>query len=336
MTTTLFLCGAGNSEGVRLALTINRKQRRWERIVLLDDDSSKHGQSLLGVEVVGSFDELEQVDPKQSEVANLVARTAKGRAKARQRILGFGQPFAPLVSPDVDDFGATLPDDVVIYQHSTIGPEVSVGEGTTVFMGGVVGHESDLGACCIVASNAVINARVRMGEGVYLGPNATVIYEVKIGSWATIGAGSAVLQDVPENATVIGVPGEVLQTAAPAAGDAPALPPRGYVQSRTVSQLEREIARVWADVLRVPRVGVQQNFFDAGGTSLLALNARQRIQQVTQSELSHTDMFRYPTVRLLARHMSLRHGAESGSPSGLSRGQTRREALIRRRSAAAN
>ena len=34
---TLFLCGAGNGEGVRLARQVERTRPRFERIVLLDD-----------------------------------------------------------------------------------------------------------------------------------------------------------------------------------------------------------------------------------------------------------------------------------------------------------
>jgi len=44
---TLYLCGAGNPEGVRLARKINRARCRWDRIVVLDDDPSKLGQNEL-------------------------------------------------------------------------------------------------------------------------------------------------------------------------------------------------------------------------------------------------------------------------------------------------
>ena len=60
MKSTLYLCGAGNPEGVRLALRINEKDSRWEKILVLDDDSSKHGKSILGVEIAGPFEMLEQ------------------------------------------------------------------------------------------------------------------------------------------------------------------------------------------------------------------------------------------------------------------------------------
>ena len=68
---TLYLCGAGNSEGVRLAQSINETEERWDRLVLLDDDSSKHGLSMLGVEVTGPISTLDSASPGDSEVAHL-------------------------------------------------------------------------------------------------------------------------------------------------------------------------------------------------------------------------------------------------------------------------
>ena len=192
--TTLYLCGAGNAEGVRLALTINRKESRWDRIVILDDDPQKHGRVILGVTVIGSLDLLKRVNPRSGEVVNFVARSAVKRWIVRRKLQGYGVPFASLVHPDVDISGVTLPRDILIYQHADIGPEVSIGEGSVVFMGAAVGHESQLQNGCVVAPHAIINARVEFGDGVYVGSNATLLPEVKVGAWATIGAGTMVMR----------------------------------------------------------------------------------------------------------------------------------------------
>lgn len=209
---TLYLCGAGNSEGVRLALTINQQQSRWDRIVILDDDPAKKGQSILGVEIAGPFALLERAREASDEVANLVARSAVKRWAARGRIEGYGLPFATMIHPGVETTGADFGRDIIAYQNATIGPLATIGEGTVVFMGGVAGHGSKLGRCCIVAPNAVINARVRMGDGVYVGSNAAILPEVTVGPWATIAAGSLVSQNVPAGATVMGVPGKIILT----------------------------------------------------------------------------------------------------------------------------
>jgi sugar O-acyltransferase (sialic acid O-acetyltransferase NeuD family) len=208
----LYLCGAGNSEGIRLALRINEDQRRWERIVLLDDDPAKHGRSILGFEVAGPFDLLREVDPEHAEVVNLVARSTAGRWSARERVQRYGVPFAPLIHPSVDAFGADLARDLIVYHNATVGPEVSIDEGSVIFMGGVAGHESRMGRCCVVAPNAVLNARVVLGDGAYVGTGAAILPEVTIGPWATVGAGSAVLRNVPAGATVMGVPAKTVLT----------------------------------------------------------------------------------------------------------------------------
>lgn len=210
--TTLYLCGAGNSEGVRLALTINKHQSRWDQIILLDDDPAKHGQSVLGVEIAGPFSRLEQADANSAEVANLVTRSAAKRWSARRKIEDYDLPFATLISPSVDIVDVDLCKDVIVYQNATVGPQVSIDEAAVIWMGAGVGQECRLGRCCVVGPHAVINGRVHLGEGVYVGPNATILPEVKVGPWATIGAGSAVFQDVPAGATVIGVPGKTMLT----------------------------------------------------------------------------------------------------------------------------
>jgi sugar O-acyltransferase (sialic acid O-acetyltransferase NeuD family) len=208
--TTLYLCGAGNAEGVRLALAINRVERRWDRIVLLDDDPAKRGQSLLGVEIAGPFDMLHEVDRASAEVSNMVARTTMKRRSAQSKIEEHGIAFATLVGPGVDVEGVELGRGVIVYRNANVGPLVALGEGSVVFMGAAVGHGSQTERGCVVAPGAVVNARVRLGEGVYVGTNATILPDVTVGPWATIAAGSVAIQDVPAGATVIGVPGKVL------------------------------------------------------------------------------------------------------------------------------
>ncbi len=69
-------------------------------------------------------------------------------------------------------------------------------------------------------------------------------------------------------------------------------------------ELEREIAAVWREALGVERVGVDDNFFDLGGHSMLLARVHVLLRERLGREVSLVDLFRHPTVAALARHLS--------------------------------
>jgi amino acid adenylation domain-containing protein len=71
-----------------------------------------------------------------------------------------------------------------------------------------------------------------------------------------------------------------------------------YVAPRDA--VEEMIAEVWAEVLRVERVGVEDNFFESGGHSLLAMQVVSHLRQLMGCELPLRLMFEEPTVAGLA------------------------------------
>lgn len=297
---TLYLCGAGNPEGVRLALTVNKVRQRWERIVILDDDPSKHGRQILGVEVAGPFSLLEKADPAQSEVSNLVARTVKGRLGAWRKIEQYGIPFTALIAPEVDIEGVDLADNVTVYRNSMFCANATVGEGSVIFGSTVIGHGCRLGKCCVVAPGAVINARVELGDGVYVGSNASIMPEIKVGEGAVIGANSAVIQDVPAGASVMGVPAQiVMQKPATVAGAAEGSS-GGHAFEAPATDMEKKLAPVWMKILNAERVGRHDSFFDLGGSSLDAVNLFVQIEQMFQKRLPLSILLQAPTLKQLS------------------------------------
>src|ERR1700674_2333752 len=68
----------------------------------------------------------------------------------------------------------------------------------------------------------------------------------------------------------------------------------GYVAPR--SQAERVLARIWAQVLGVDRVGVTDDFFELGGHSLPAVRLISRVRTELGAEIPIRDLFTAPTV----------------------------------------
>jgi len=77
-----------------------------------------------------------------------------------------------------------------------------------------------------------------------------------------------------------------------------ALSEQGTVAART--DVEQKLAGMWAEVLKVKEVGVDQNFFELGGHSLLVLQVMARIRREFDVELGVRTMFEEPTIEGLA------------------------------------
>jgi amino acid adenylation domain-containing protein len=69
-------------------------------------------------------------------------------------------------------------------------------------------------------------------------------------------------------------------------------------------EVERAVAEIWQEALKIEKVGVDDNFFDLGGHSLLMTRVHARLKEVVAPDLSLIDLFRYPTVRSLTRFLS--------------------------------
>lgn len=328
---TLYLCGAGNVEGVRLALLVDRVGRRWGRIVLLDDDATKHGTDRLGIPIIGGLARLSDADPSTDEVVVLVTRTTAGRAAAREKIASYRIPVASLIHPDVELFGARIHAEVTIYANASIGADSTLGNSCVVLPGAVVGHGTQVGRGCVIAPNAVINARVRLGERVYVGSNASILPDLSIGDGATIAGNTLVVSDVPAGATAIGVPATVVRapsTRADHRGQPAEESGTGHVADHDLDLLATDIAEVMCQVLGCGEVARTANFFDVGGTSLLAVRFGQQLRDQLGLAAGPLDLFEYPSVAALADHFTRRHAT---SPAILSaqRRAARRRAPIR-------
>ena len=81
------------------------------------------------------------------------------------------------------------------------------------------------------------------------------------------------------------------------------------LQSQTVSPVSRKareevLAAIWAEVLRLPRVETDANFFEIGGDSLKAMEVIARVSEVLHVELPLLAFFEDPTVAHLAAVLS--------------------------------
>jgi serine O-acetyltransferase len=109
-----------------------------------------------------------------------------------------------------------------VFMEMCIDPSASIGEGFYIaHIGGVhVNPQAVIGKNCDFAHGVTVGASAMgrqgaptLGNDVYVGAGAVLAGKIKIGNGAKIAANSLVISNVPDGATVMGVPGRIIMRA---------------------------------------------------------------------------------------------------------------------------
>ena len=86
-----------------------------------------------------------------------------------------------------------------------------------------------------------------------------------------------------------------------------------------VSELEKTVARIWAEVLKLERVGRRDHFFELGGNSLLAVTLISRLRAALGIELAVKAVFAAPLLEEMAQRVARAAPSEQGMLRPVSR-----------------
>lgn len=175
----------------------------FEIMGYFDDDTSTHGDSIWGIEVIGGVDSISELN-----IANVVIGI--GDPELRESVydrLPDDINYPPIIHPSawISD-SAVISEGCIIYPKISIDNEVILGKHTQVHTNSTVGHESEIGSFCTFSSGVNLGGNVRAGDRVFFGINSAVVESISIGEDVTIGAGATVINDFSANQTVVGTP----------------------------------------------------------------------------------------------------------------------------------
>lgn len=108
---------------------------------------------------------------------------------------------------------------IEIHPGAKIGRRLFIDHG----MGVVIGETTEIGDDCLIYKGVVMGGTTlekkkrhpTLGNRVIVGSNSTVLGAITIGDGARIGSGSVVVKPVPAGATVVGVPGRIVESITP-------------------------------------------------------------------------------------------------------------------------
>jgi UDP-perosamine 4-acetyltransferase len=183
----------------------------WVATAVLDDDRSRWGRTLFGLQIQGPIAEF-------MHAGRTAAVIAIGCNAVRERLSGqfVGVDWVTVVHPRAYVHpSATLGPGTVVFAGAVVQPDASLGAHVILNTSATVDHDSRIGDFAHLAPGSHVAGGVRIGRGAFLGIGSVVIPQCRIGEWCTIGAGAAVLRDVPDRVTAVGVPAKPLRSTDP-------------------------------------------------------------------------------------------------------------------------
>jgi acyl-coenzyme A synthetase/AMP-(fatty) acid ligase/acyl carrier protein len=69
------------------------------------------------------------------------------------------------------------------------------------------------------------------------------------------------------------------------------------------TDIEKKLVEIWQHILQIEQVGVEDNFFDLGGHSLLLMRVHNQLEVRLNCQISIVELFQYPTIRALAQRL---------------------------------
>ena len=81
-------------------------------------------------------------------------------------------------------------------------------------------------------------------------------------------------------------------------------PPLSQAYRQPGNEVERSLCVIWEKYLRIEPIGVDDNFFDLGGTSLLIIEVLRDIRELFDIDIAIAKLFQYPTISSLATYLS--------------------------------
>jgi sugar O-acyltransferase (sialic acid O-acetyltransferase NeuD family) len=175
----------------------------WNFLGFVDDGEVRSDRlDRRGAEVV----ETGELDPEKVRYVIGIGDPGTRETVAERMTLAAFVP-AILIHPDASvGSDARIAEGVVLSAGARVTTNVTLERHAQLNVGAVVSHDCEVGAFVTLSPGTAVNGECRIGDRAFFGTGAIVTPRLKIGADARVGAGAVVLEDVPDGATVVGVP----------------------------------------------------------------------------------------------------------------------------------
>lgn len=178
----------------------------------IDVDNKRKGQLIDGKPILGNhtlFEKLKRRGIKHAIIAIGDNHIRKSRFLQLKRagftLINAIDPTANICKPT--NFGHG----VVISPGVNISFNVTIGDNCIINTASVIEHNVSIGSHSHIGPKVAIAGATKIGKETFIGIGASIINFLKIGNRVTIGAGSVVLNNIPDDATAVGIPAKIIK-----------------------------------------------------------------------------------------------------------------------------
>lgn len=178
-------------------------------IVGIIDKPEKLGDAILGIEVIGSDNDIPELIKNCKNFLITIGQIKNSELRKRifKLIKSNGGDLPVIVSPNAYiSPSASLEEGTIVMHNVLVNALVSIGKNCIINSGALIEHEVQIGDFCHISTHAAINGQVKIDSNCFVGSNAVIINNVNITSQTIIGAGSCVSNSLMESGTYIGNP----------------------------------------------------------------------------------------------------------------------------------
>lgn len=184
----------------------------YECIGFLDDDLTKHGEVINGIEVVGTLSKASKL--KDVWFVNGIG-SPESFFKKEEIIKKSELPidkFVALIHPTASvSKTAVIGNDSVIFQNVVISANSRIGNHVVILPNSIISHDDIIEDYTCVATGVCISGKAHVGKSCYLGANCTLKEDIIVGDHSLVGMGSVVLSDISTNSVFVGNPAKFLR-----------------------------------------------------------------------------------------------------------------------------
>jgi UDP-perosamine 4-acetyltransferase len=209
MTGTIIIGAGGHG---KVVLDILQSAAEYRVAGFVDADPKLAGTKVNQLPVFGAVHLLSRL-VSQHRIGAVIIAIGDNRARSSyaRTVDELRLPLINAIHPSaVVSRTAILGRNVVIAANAVVCAEAKIGDFAIINTAATVDHECEIGSAVHICPGAHLAGRVRVDADAFVGLGANIIQCLRIGAGATIGAGAVVLQDIPPQATAVGVPAKIL------------------------------------------------------------------------------------------------------------------------------